>query len=790
MYRPRFSRYSSPVLFICAVVACSALFSPAGHVQTKDSNFHQQISRSLRSYDALSLSPADVELRVRQTGRLTLETSAGTFELRLTPNDVRAPNYRAVAVREGGEIVELAREPSRTFEGTVGGLEGSQARFTIDRGTIEGMIIARGEKFFVEPAAHYTNEAAPGDFLFYRESDVIPGDALLCGVETLAEKVNEEFLRSSGPNVQAAVLSPAREADLATDADFEYFQASGNSAAAANNDILSIVNQVNGVYRSEIGMTFKVIFQRVWTTSADPYDATTMSALLDQVRASWRPGTAPAGSETRDVVHMWTGRDIDGFQTGLAYSQGTINGVPANGVVCRTQEFSVGVSERQTLIPQKYIVPAHELGHNFGAQHPEQVGHAECALTIMSGTVLANTVFSFCQFSRDEITNYVNSFGSCLSASTTGGPTPAVQFSATDYRVTEGAGSVQLTVTRSDGTGASTVDFQTLNGTANDRSDYTTALGTVRFNAGETSKTFNVFITDDAYGEGLETFQVQLSGATGAAVGTPSAATVTITSNESGNGPNPVKDPTFNASFFVRQHYVDFLNREPDAGGLSFWTSQATNCGSRDLLVCRINVSAAFYLSIEYQETGFYAIRVQRVAFGRRSDNASRMAYRELISHQRFVGEGVVVGQAGYEQLLASNKLAYASAVVARADFAARFPQTTADSYVDALFASAGVTPTPTERQEAINAYNGAGGGAPGRAAALRSAADSGSVRNAELRAAFVLLQYHGYMRRDPDDVGYGFWLSKLNQFGGNYVAAEMVKAFITSDEYQQRFGQ
>ncbi|HEV7892779.1 MAG TPA: Calx-beta domain-containing protein [Pyrinomonadaceae bacterium] len=788
MYRPSVSRYSLLILFVCTVVACAALFAPTGRVQTKDSNFHQQISRSLRSYDELRMSPADTELTVRQTGRLTLETSAGTFDIRLVPNDVRAPNYRAIAVKDGGEIVELAREPSRTFEGVVEGLEGSQARFTIDRGTIEGMIIARGEKFFVEPAAHYTGDAAPGDFLFYRESDVIPGNAVYCGVETLAEKVNEEFLRSSGPTLRAAVLSPAREAEIATDVDFEYFQASGNSAAAANNDILGIINQVNGVYRSEIGMTFKVIFQRVWTTSADPYDATTLSGLLDQVRTQWKTAP-PAGTESRDLVHMWTGRDLDGFTTGLAYSQVTVNGVPSNGVVCRFQEFAVGVSERQTLVPQKFIVPAHEIGHNLSAQHPEQVGHPECALTIMSGTVLTNTVFSFCQFSRDEITNYVNSFGSCLTASTTGAA-PTVQFSTTDYRVTEGAGSVQLTVTRSDGAGASTVDFQTIDGTANDRSDYTTALGTVRFAAGETSKSFNVFITDDAYGEGLETFQVQLTGATGASVGTPSAATVTITSNESVNGPNPVKDPTFNAPFFARQHYIDFLNREPDAGGLAFWTNQTTNCGNPDPLVCRINASAAFFLSIEYQETGFYAIRVQRVAFGRRSDNASRMTYRELIASQRFVGEGVVVGQAGYEQLLASNKLAYASAVVARTDFASRFPQTNADSYVDALFASAGVTPTPTERQEAINAYNGAGGGAAGRAAALRSAADAGSLRNAELRAAFVLLEYHGYMRRDPDDVGYGFWLGKLNQFNGNYVAAEMVKAFITSNEYQQRFGQ
>src|SRR5215207_7305157 len=502
MHRPRVSRYAFLILFVCAVVACAALFSPAGHVQTKDSpDFHQQISRSLRSYDALRLSAADAELTVRRTGRLTLETSSGTFELRLRPNDVRAPNYRAVAVTDGGEIVELAREPSRTFEGAVEGLEGSQARFTIDRGTIEGMIIARGEKFFVEPAAHFTGDASPGDFLFYRESDVIPGDALLCGVETLAEKVNEEFSRtySSGSMVQAAVLSPVREAELATDADFEFFQANGSSAAAANNEILSIVNQVNGAYQRDIGMTFRVIHQRVWTTSADPYDATTMSGLLSQVQAQWA-NSPPAGSETRDLVHMWTGRDLDGFTAGLAYSDVTVNGVPSSGVVCRFQQFSVGVSERQTLAPQKYIVPAHEMGHNFSAHHPEEVGHPECALTIMSGTVMANTLFSFCQFSRDEITNYVNANGSCLAPVSTS-TTPAVRFSATDYHVTEGAGSVQLTVTRSDGAGASTVDFQTINGTATDRGDYTTALGTIRFAAGETSKTFNVFITDDAYGE-------------------------------------------------------------------------------------------------------------------------------------------------------------------------------------------------------------------------------------------------------------------------------------------------
>jgi hypothetical protein len=59
-------------------------------------------------------------------------------------------------------------------------------------------------------------------------------------------------------------------------------------------------------------------------------------------------------------------------------------------------------------------------------------------------------------------------------------------------------------------------------------------------------------------------------------------------------------------------------------------------------------------------------------------------------------------------------------------------------------------------------------------------------------------MQYYGYLRRNPNDApeqslnfaGYNFWLAKLVQFNGNFVQAEMVKAFLDSTEYRQRFGQ
>jgi hypothetical protein len=107
--------------------------------------------------------------------------------------------------------------------------------------------------------------------------------------------------------------------------------------------------------------------------------------------------------------------------------------------------------------------------------------------------------------------------------------------------------------------------------------------------------------------------------------------------------------------------------------------------------------------------------------------------------------------------------------------------------------ATATVLPTAAEQTAAITAF-GAGDTA-GRVAAFRSVVDATSVRDAEFNPAFVLMQYYGYLRRNPtdppdnNDDGYQFWLTKLNSFGGNFVQAEMVKAFLLSGEYRHRFG-
>jgi uncharacterized delta-60 repeat protein len=392
-----------------------------------------------------------------------------------------------------------------------------------------------------------------------------------------------------------------------------------------------------------------------------------------------------------------------------------------------------------------------------------------------------------------------NDFALARYAPVTTQPPTLVQFTSDSYAASEASAetvAARVFVERAgDISGTTTVEYSIADGSATQKSDYTAAFGTLTFAPGETSKFFDMLVSQEGFARGDKVAHLFLSDPTGAAIGARGSAELRISDDDAADATtNPIDD----SADFVSQHYHDFLNRLADADGLNFWRDQIEQCGAdagcRD--VKRLNVSAAFFLSAEFQDTGFYAIRLQRVAFGRKSEAAAtRLSYRRFIHDARQLGEGVIVGQAGFEQRLEANRQAYAESVVSGPAFAARFPASlTAAQYVDALYTSAGVTPTAAERQDAVTAFEA--GGAAERVAALRKVVESASVRNAELNAAFVLMQYFGYLRRNPteapdiDDTGYQFWLSKLNQFNGNFVRAEMVKAFLSSDEYRHRFGQ
>jgi len=539
---------------------------------------------------------------------------------------------------------------------------------------------------------------------------------------------------------------------------------------------------------------------------------------------------------------------------------------------------------------------------------------------------------------------------------TTATATSLVQFATSNFGVDEAGGHVDFTVNRTgDTSGTATVNYNTFDQSQSDhasqKSDYEIAEGTLTFAPGETSKTFRVLIVDDKFDENDEVIDLALSNPTGAGVGlgSPNTAQIVILDNDTGM---PVNNPIDTSSFFVRQHYLDFLNREPDTSGLNFWINEIESCGADAACreVKRINVSAAFFLSIEFQRTGYLAYLTHRAAFGpNASGSPAPVLYGNFMRDVQALQRGFVFGQAGADAVLEANKVAYFNQFVTRPEFVAKYPSTlTNDQFVDALLtsanlspsdftvnltnaqevpptnptttggarrpnsfgtahftinagdtamtmtatvnnidftgaqtadtndnvtnahihASATVTPTTTapvvwgfigtpfndnNPNDAVVTPFGSGvggtvsgkwdapegngttlaaqlanirsghayvnfhttqfgggeirgnfpatqalrdslvagltGGTMNRAQVLRAVAEAQFLNDREFNSAFVTMEYFGYLRRDPDTSGFNFWLSKLNSFGGSFIDAEMVKAFISSSEYRQRFG-
>jgi hypothetical protein len=241
---------------------------------------------------------------------------------------------------------------------------------------------------------------------------------------------------------------------------------------------------------------------------------------------------------------------------------------------------------------------------------------------------------------------------------------------------------------------------------------------------------------------------------------------------------NPGSNPLESPEFFVRQQYLDFLSREPDRGGLEYWSAQLRACGNDAYCIetRRLDISAAFFIAQEFQDSGLYIYDVYEGALGRRPD------YAEYAVDRRSVVGG---------PRLEEDKAAFAASFVERAEFNAQYPLTMSDEvFVDALLRTAqqssGIDLSDA-RAALINLYNTGATATESRSLVLRSVAEGSRFKETQYNPAFVLMEYYGYLGRNPDLEGYDFWLTVLNSGDGNNYRG-MVCSFITSAEYQHRF--
>lgn len=234
--------------------------------------------------------------------------------------------------------------------------------------------------------------------------------------------------------------------------------------------------------------------------------------------------------------------------------------------------------------------------------------------------------------------------------------------------------------------------------------------------------------------------------------------------------------------FFVYQHYVDFLNRFPEQGGLDYWVSTFSNCGTNKACLDdrRIGVSAAFFIEQEFQLTGSYVYRLYQGSLGRHPSYAEFMPDRRLINANA--------------SFIEASKAAFANTFVQRPEFLAKYPTSlTNDQFVNAVLATMkagnsadGVDGVDLSSQSGTYISQLNGGATRGQV--TRQIIDNSTFINTVYNPSFVLMQYFGYLRRDPEQGGYLFWLDVLNNHEQNNFRG-MVCSFITSAEYQLRFG-
>lgn len=273
--------------------------------------------------------------------------------------------------------------------------------------------------------------------------------------------------------------------------------------------------------------------------------------------------------------------------------------------------------------------------------------------------------------------------------------------------------------------------------------------------AGDTTSANFPFTNNDTNGKSARDFLVKISPMSG------------IQGIGPANTNNPLNDP----NNFVRQQYLDFLSREPDHAGLVYWSDQIRQCGSDEACVDqrKVAVSAAFFISDEFQRTGYFIHRLYKASYGRIP------TYIEFTPDRRKIVGGANLGAA---------KIAFANEWVSRDIFLQSYPPAmSAADFVNRLYDNAGLFPYTTERQEQAAAM----ASGKTRAEVLRDVIETPAFKTAEYNRAFVLSQYFGYLRRNPDQGGLEFWIDVLNNRDpNNYLG--MVQAFIGSVEYLDRF--
>jgi hypothetical protein len=373
-------RLSPRVVFLLVVLLFLGL---ANSLQARQVQPHQGPPPTVLHFESITdistgLSAAgttaDQPVATDQSFAISFQAFGKQFNLQLVPNDLFAPQAENIWI--GDQTTTETPRPI-FYRGEVTGEPGSWVRIGWREGAMDGLIRTKGDIYFVEPGARFFNDASSHATVIYRMSDTVSDWKLgSCALEQPAVAFEMgQHARASSPlgdyeglvsDLQTLASSSAlKQLDLGIVADYGYFVKHGAASAA---DMQNIINQIDGIYQSAVGVTLRVSKTVVYTTP-DPFSGTTDPSILLNEFSTYKGNSASPVYGT-DLAHLFTNRNFNGNLIGIAWL----------GTVCN-RSYGTGLSKDFTTDNKsRVLLTAHEIGHNFDAPHDNQAGSA-CAST-------------------------------------------------------------------------------------------------------------------------------------------------------------------------------------------------------------------------------------------------------------------------------------------------------------------------------------------------------------------------------------------------------------------------
>jgi hypothetical protein len=388
------------VRFLCASLFASlALAPPAASQVTLTAADISALRHDLAVSD-LSLQELSLPAQPGAPFAVQVTLDGAPMRLLLSPYSMRSDDFQLLVQVEGGALVPQQPAPPATYRGTVEGVPGSVVSGSLIDGQLSALVrIARGLPVYgVQPAgatAAVAVHAGRSLHAVYSSDDRLLLDAG-CGTDTSGPFVPEAPASGPGDSGDAG----EKVCEIACDADVEFYVKNQSSVTSTQNDIENVLNNVEAIYQADVGILYTTTTILVRTVESDPYSSTTPSTLLNQFSGHWN---GSQGAIPRDVAHLFTGKSLSGSVIGIAQLN----------VICN-KSAAYGLSESKWTGSMLYraALTAHEVGHNWAAQHCDGMG--DCSIMCSGLGGCTGDVNSFGVSEKNQINNKKNSV-TCLS---------------------------------------------------------------------------------------------------------------------------------------------------------------------------------------------------------------------------------------------------------------------------------------------------------------------------------------------------------------------------------------